>query len=129
MPCGEQVPPDVKRKAFRLHANSSPDHEKNTRQTQSEGNSTKSPTGTPQEVTETRLRRCETRGCWEKELKCHCGTRDGTLEQKKEGRGKPGELQNRLWSFVNGEAPMSVLWFDGTVGMSHNTVNNRNSRC
>lgn len=71
MSCGYQVPPDVMRKAFHLHANPSPDHEKNTRQTQSEGNSTNSLTGTPQEVTETRMRHLESRGCWEKVLKCH----------------------------------------------------------
>lgn len=44
---------------------------KNTRQTQSEGNSTKSLTSTPQEVPETKMRHFESRGCWGKALKCH----------------------------------------------------------
>lgn len=46
------------------------------------------------------------------------------LGQKKEVGGKTGELQNRVWSFVKGEAPMSAPWYDGTVG---NNVNKRNS--
>lgn len=40
------------------------------------------------------------------------------LGTEKECRGKTGELQNRVWSFVNGEASVSVPWFDGTVGMT-----------
>lgn len=57
---------------------------KNTRQTQSEGNSTKSLTGTPQEVTEMKMGHFESRGCWGKALKCHVvpgmapGTEKGT---------------------------------------------------
>lgn len=41
--------------------------------------------------------------------------------------GETGELQNRGWSFVKGEARPSAPWFDGTVGMMGNIVSKRNS--
>lgn len=94
MSCGYQIPPRCQEKGIspcqfftQIH-NANATRRRTPRQTQSEGQSTKSLTSPPQEVMKTRRRHLWEQRMLEKGVKMPCGTRDGTLVQKKNVGGK-----------------------------------------